>query len=83
MALSDAMLASAIKDFLSDNSVAFEKFLYERYNLDTSVNFNGEVENRKRVIVVIETLTQDEKPMSERHYALHIETLHTQGEHSA
>jgi hypothetical protein len=75
MALSDAMLADAIKDFLNRNSEDFEKFLSERYEVDTAVHFGGEAVDAKRVTVHIKVLGQDGSPTSERIYALHIETI--------
>ncbi len=72
MAISDAMVAQALLEYLQQHSEEFEEFLFERYHLDDGyVNFSADEENG-RLLLRVTRVAQDGQKLSERDYAIRI-----------
>ena len=76
MALSPAQLADAIVQYLKEDEDRFAKFLYKRHKVHVDVHFNGEVEDRKRRVITVETLDNAGQPLhDEKKFALRIDLV--------
>ena len=75
MAIGDGMLAQVLLDYFHQHAEEFEQFLLERAGIGEGyVRWRGE-ETHKRLVVKITTLGSGPSIVSEREYAMKIETI--------
>jgi hypothetical protein len=75
MTLGDGMLAQALLDYFEQHSEEFEQFLLERAEINEGyVRWRGEL-TQKRLILKIVTHGSGPSTVSEREYAIKIETI--------
>jgi len=75
MALGDGMLAQVLLDYWHQHAEEFEQFLLERAGIGEGyVRWRGE-EAHKRLILKVTTLGSGPSIVSEREYAMKIETI--------
>ena len=75
MALGDGMLAQVLLDYWHQHAEEFEQFLLERAGIGEGyVRWRGE-EAHKRLVLKVTTLGSGPSIVSEREYAMKIETI--------
>ena len=75
MAIGDGMLAQALLDYFQQHAEEFEQFLLERAGIGEGyVRWRGD-EVHKRLVLKVTTLGSGPSIVSEREYAMKIETI--------
>ena len=75
MAIGDGMLAEVLLDYFHQHAEEFEQFVLERAGIGEGyVSWRGE-ETQKRLVLKVTTLGSGPSVVSEREYALKMETI--------
>lgn len=75
MAISAAMLAQALLEFLQAHTKDFEEFSLDRWNIDDGQISFGENGTKKRLLCRVTRRAQDGGTLAEDEYAITIERL--------
>jgi hypothetical protein len=75
MAISNAMLAQALLEYFQQNAESFGAFLTGRFQIDDGYVTWSEDARNKRLLVTVTIKAQDGETLSQRVYAIKIESI--------
>ena len=75
MTISNAMLAQGLLDYFQQHAKEFEDFLMERFDIGDGYVTWREDERNKRLVLTVTRKAEDMGTLSEREYAIRIETV--------